>query len=253
MELSSPDARNDTLHSSSSLATRYQQSEANDRDSHSDIGLQSLATIEAMSSSQQDRLSTVEELGQEPGPDSVQEHRGVTAPAAVVSSEELFLDRIMKTRKKGDFEVFFTTSLIIDNMVTEARDLLAAERNFMSLQRWALYLGLAGGVLLLNVRLPVLEETPDSENEASDVFLTISDSGLSRSISLPLACIFFIMSLIGQTMAIINYAVIIARYAKRDSIVSNSRLTYGMVVVAGLAILATNIIYLIYPNAGEDD
>lgn len=243
MQLSSADDGDDTLHSSLPLASR-KESEVNDCESHADIGLQRFVTADTMPCAHLDQLPTVEE----PEPLST------PAPAAVIATEDSFLSRVMRTRRLGDFEVFFTTSLVIDNLVTEARDLLAAERNFMSLQRWALYLGLAGGVLLLNVRLPVLEETPDSTEEKglTDIFLTIADSGLSKSISLPLACIFFIMSLIGQTMAIINYAVIIARYAKRDSIVSNSRLTYAMVVIAGLAILATNILYLVYPNAGED-
>ncbi|CAN6627113.1 hypothetical protein TRVA0_011S00958 [Trichomonascus vanleenenianus] len=126
------------------------------------------------------------------------------------------------------------TDIVYENNTSESRDLDAAERNFLSMLRTSVYIGLAGMVVLLNYRLPSHGSAEPQKPPKLD----------SKVISLTLGSIFLVLCL-GSLVATLGYVHIVTGYAKQRSLVHNRSTTLVIVILSALTVLAANIIYLI--------
>lgn len=121
-------------------------------------------------------------------------------------------------------------SVIFDNITSEARDLDANERNFLSMLRLALYLGLASCIVLANFRFP---SKPFSRED------------IIERMSMPVGIIFMVLSFIGLAATINNYMRTVTSYAKQRSVVRTTKSGQAFIITSGCVIIAANIVLLI--------
>jgi uncharacterized membrane protein YidH (DUF202 family) len=142
--------------------------------------------------------------------------------------------RVLELRTKQESRLFFSwpvfSPIIFDNTVSEARDLCASERNFLSWLKLSLALALAGGVLFVDLRIP-------------------SDGGMptiisNQSWSQTLGIVLFVLALLSLFANLANYIHAVAGYAKMKSRVTMRRLAQVLLIVTACVILAINIAIL---------
>lgn len=125
----------------------------------------------------------------------------------------------------NDFE-----PIIFDNITSEARDLDANERNYLSMIRTALYLGLAACVVLTNFRFP---GKPFNRED------------IIGRMSLPVGIIFMVLSFIGLAASANNYMRTVSSYAKQRSVVQTTRTGQFFIIASACAIISTNVVLLV--------
>jgi uncharacterized membrane protein YidH (DUF202 family) len=125
----------------------------------------------------------------------------------------------------NDFE-----PIIFDNITSEARDLDANERNYLSMIRTALYLGLAGCVVLTNFRFP---GKPFNRED------------IIERMSLPVGIIFMVLAFVGLAASANNYMRTVTSYAKQRSVVQTTRTGQFFIIASACAIISTNIVLLV--------
>ncbi|KAA8897410.1 hypothetical protein TRICI_006754 [Trichomonascus ciferrii] len=142
-------------------------------------------------------------------------------------AQQLDLNNISHVRFfcSNDFE-----PIIFDNITSEARDLDANERNYLSMIRTALYLSLAGCVVLTNFRFP------GKPFDREDII---------ERMSLPVGIIFMVLSFIGLAASANNYMRTVTSYAKQRSVVQTTRTGQFFIIASACAIISTNIVLLV--------
>lgn len=136
------------------------------------------------------------------------------------------------------FEWPCVTNIIFENNTSEARDLDANERNFLSMLRLTLYLGLVGVVVLFNTRLPTTGDNKEKPDK--------NKVHLNEKIAISLGIVFCVLSIFGLWATVNNYISTIGGYAKQRSVVQTTPLAQLLVLASGAAIFAANIIFLMY-------
>lgn len=142
-------------------------------------------------------------------------------------AQQLNLNNVSHIRLfcSNDFE-----PIIFDNITSEARDLDANERNYLSMIRTALYLGLAACVVLTNFRFPGKPFTRED---------------IVERMSLPVGIIFMILSFVGLAASANNYMRTVSSYAKQRSVVQTTSTGHFFIIASACAIISTNIVLLV--------
>uniref|UniRef100_A0A060T593 ARAD1C10164p n=1 Tax=Blastobotrys adeninivorans TaxID=409370 RepID=A0A060T593_BLAAD len=146
-------------------------------------------------------------------------------------AQSLDLDGVSPTRF---FLAWPWKDIIYNNNTSEARDLDAAERNFQSLMRTALYLGLVGAVVLCNYRLPSTGPNEDKDSMSLDT-----------KVAIPFGIIFIALSIIGLLSCFHNYIGTVTSYAKQRAEVHTHWLTWLHLAGASMVIFAATIVFLV--------
>lgn len=157
---------------------------------------------------------------------------------AAVSGVDLLRDgnEILALRRQNPYKAFFRWPLYRDimvaNSVTEARDLLMSERNYLSGLKMALQLCAVGAIMIANV-----EFINDSASGGGD-------GKLPPRVSYGIGAVFVVLGIIGCILVLLNYAKAVIRYAAYESVVVTSRSIHALVILGAVVCLATNIYIL---------
>ena len=144
----------------------------------------------------------------------------------------------------------YFSSLLFENSTSEARDLDAAERNFLSWVRMAIVLAVSGTAIMINLRFK--DYTPPSESPhlpSTHLAVTNFDEMIldmakeSRS-SLILGIVFFVLAIICLFASLITYISTVNGFVKQHIVVTNSLTALGLVVIIAITIIASNIMLL---------
>lgn len=153
---------------------------------------------------------------------------------------------------------FFTkpyfSALLFDNQFSEARDLDAAERNFLSWVRLSMVLAVSGTAIMINLRFhdesssnvgAMSQNIPDAP-----VVSTLAELEAMLSIkpaaeySKPLGVIFYVLAILSLFVAFSTYISACSGYIKQHIVVTNSLSAISLVAVIALTIIASNIVLL---------
>jgi uncharacterized membrane protein YidH (DUF202 family) len=160
--------------------------------------------------------------------------------------------------------------LIFDNTTSEARDLDAAERNFLSWVRLAMVLAVSGTAVIVNLRFMDFgsKGLQGSTNQIKYHFssapsfhsLSTSDLGhldswdsllhivasesLTTNFSIPLGVIFYVLSILCLLSAAVTYISSVNGYVNQYIVVTNSLSILILVSIIALAIIVSNILLL---------
>lgn len=164
--------------------------------------------------------------------------------------------------RKTFFSRPFLKRLLLPNGVSEARDMDAAERNFLAWLKISLYLSLCGAAIMINLRLG--GKTSSSSLNVNDLILALDaagnsspsqkiqimesfnspETGHTHLFTYPLGLIFYILSFISILSSISNYVSTINGYFGRKMTVTSSILTAATITLIATTILASNIFVL---------
>jgi uncharacterized membrane protein YidH (DUF202 family) len=146
--------------------------------------------------------------------------------------QSLFLDHI------SSYKIFFTRPyfkpIVFQNTESESRDLDANERNYLSMLRVSIYLGLAGCVVLSSFRLGA-DETGSSSS--------FNFNNVSSRASLPIGILFLILSFLGVFISFHNYVHTIGGYAKQKVVVTTTHSAMLLVIFTGALLIVSNVIF----------
>jgi len=158
--------------------------------------------------------------------------------------------------------------LIFDNTTSEARDLDAAERNFLSWVRLAMVLAVSGTAIIINLRFmdfgskgsdgsrgkyhfssapsfDGLITTDAGELDSWDSLLhVVSGDSLTTRFSIPMGIIFYVLSILCLLSAAVTYISSVNGYVKQYIVVTNSLSILILVSIIALAIIVSNILLL---------
>lgn len=147
----------------------------------------------------------------------------------------------------------FFSALLFDNQTSEARDLDAAERNFLSWVRLSLVMAVSGTAIMINLRFNDSSSSglPSTLSPTSAPIATTLDDLQAMlkmkedtHYSTPLGIVFYVLSIISLLVAIVTYISTCSGYIKQYIVVTNSLSALGLVVVIALTIIASNILLL---------
>lgn len=168
------------------------------------------------------------------------------------------------TQKVHFFSRPFLAPLIFDNTTSEARDLDAAERNFLSWIRLAMVLAVSGTAVIINLRFmdfgskthgkyyfssaPSFDDISTNNmeqlNSWENLLHIVSSNSINTRFSMPLGIIFYILSILCLLSAVVTYISSVNGYVSQYIVVTNSLSVLVLVSVIALVIIAANILLL---------
>lgn len=182
--------------------------------------------------------------------------------------KKIFLEERQKIREvfkeKSFFSKPFLKPLLMPNMYSEARDMDASERNFLSWLKTSLYLSIAGAAVMINLRFHD-SSASNIDSTQDSFFLQFTSSFLDKSnleeiqyintyvesdanpnhlFTLPLGFLFYALSFLSIVVSFANYISTINGYFRNQMVVTHSFLTSLTITIISLTILASNVIVL---------
>lgn len=154
---------------------------------------------------------------------------------------------------KSFFSRPFLRRLILSNEYSEARDIAAAERNYLSWLKVSLYLSIAGAAILINLRFPehsTKSHTYNLDQTIESFSLTVENPSSNSNDSnyhiftLPLGFLYYGLALISVLFSLYNYISTVNGYIKKRISVSNAYLNSVIIALIAVTILLTNIYVL---------
>lgn len=161
--------------------------------------------------------------------------------------------RINSETQQNFFSKPYMSSLLLDNPTSQARDMDAAERNFLSWIRLAMVLAISGTAIMIDLRFQDISKIPDSTKPSAATIVDITSlTSLENVLGLktdtqyskPLGIIFYVLSFFSLLTAIVTYISSLNGYVKQHIVVTNSLSALALVVVIALTIIASNILLL---------
>lgn len=169
------------------------------------------------------------------------------------------------TQQQKFFSSPYLSALLFDNQTSEARDLDAAERNFLSWVRLAMVLAVSGTAIMINLRFKEFVPMPpdiksggaatatataiatsptDTVGTALEKLEAMLNIPTDSHYSKPLGIIFFVLAIVSLLTAMVTYISTCDGYIKQHIVVTNSLSALALVVIIALTIIASNILLI---------
>lgn len=161
--------------------------------------------------------------------------------------------------KKPFFSSPFTKPLLVSNQISEARDIYAFERNFLSWMKITLYLTIAGGAVMTDLRFVdhskphekalrmlgngVPKTTAEQISELD--FIVYGKTVQEHLATYPLGAVFYALAFLAIMGAFYTYITTINAYCKEQIEVNNTLPSTIIIGLIAAVILGTNIYVLL--------